>query len=712
MKKYLRYMIFFAAVSFALVFAVIMSGRDRSVVYTNEDLDSNDEMTDFYTPGILLNKGTFRVEITYASDAKVRLDFFGNRNDNYIDELAPCMYGDHFEREYVLTKDSQGAKLRFEIPEGAILFVSEIRISSDELLYTDGILFALLAAAVLTGIFIFADRKLYRDIKADTAAAYLIMAAGILLAFCPHMFGTLGDGNDLGGQLIRMEGVKDAILDGQFPVVLFPRTLGEYGELGSMYPYLFVIIPAVLRILDVSVLTSYGMTLLAMITAVTLVMYRCLRAVGVSRIVSSAAAVSYLLSPAFIHGETDNGAALGAGFAYIFIPLVLVSMYQVFNGERNKRIWLTVGFSGLIESHLVTTLMMIPCCAALFVILTVRNIRASKPCKECFIDVIVAALWCIPLNIWWITIFAYYYIKGNLYLGALGDTFRGLGPDALFSYEVTWYLVFLMVLIIVLIIFSGIKERSRDRLFACVMLCFAVFGLFACSSFMPWKQLRAAAPVSFFTNTMQFPTRFFVVISACVAISFALAVDEAVHKAQSRGKIMLIAGTAVIFVSAVLCNFGYVRTYMQKDNVFCTNITGDIAPFKQREYLPDGTGDECFTGKYSYSVSDDEAVTVYDYVKNGDRVSFGYTVTGSGNDEYIELPMFYYPGYEIRTGSWEILPGVTGDFNHMRINLPGDRDNDTVTVRFKVNPLFGILAVFSAAAFVVFVYTEKKHGNV
>ena len=73
---------------------------------------------------------------------------------------------------------------------------------------------------------------------------------------------------------------------------------------------------------------------------------------------------------------------------------------------------------------------------------------------------------------------------------------------------------------------------------------------------------------------------------------------------------------------------------------------------KQREYLPDGTGDDYYQGKHSPLVSDEENVRIDDYIKDEDRVTFTYFLNSDTGDPYIELPMFYYPGYEARLSDW------------------------------------------------------------
>ena len=716
------YKVTYVLLSVGIIALILLHGlhNDRAVRYTGEDLNVNETMSDYYTPGILLHKGTVKVNISYASEGMVRLDFFGNANDNYIDMLPASMDGGYFEKEYYLSKDSQDTKLRFEVPEGAMLNVSEIVVRSDRLLYTDSILYAFIAAVLLWLLYFFASRRMYLGIEKDRIFAYLIMTAAVIIAFSPHLMGRLYNGNDLGGQLIRLEGVKDGILSGQFPVVLFPRTLHEYGELGAMYPYLFLVIPAGLRILNVSILTVYNVTVLSICIAVVSVMYYCLRTMCVSRVCSAMAAAVYLLSPAFIQGETINGAVLGAGFAYIFIPLVFIGIFHIVCGRTKRWRMLTVGFTGMLQSHLVTTLLMIPCFLLFAVVFAVGEGIKGRLKRDNLLSIFKAGLWCLPLNIWWIALFFYYYINADLYLGALGNTFKGMNMQSFFRLEASRYsLVFLVIGMAVIILCTGTSLKKISDEFnekRPILLVITILGFlisFACTNVFPWDMLRNVSLVTFFTNTMQFPTRFYVVIGACAAISFGLAVDAlSVLYNTHKNTIRIIAAIIIISIAA-WCNIRELKEYCSPDNVFCTNITGDISPYKQREYLPDGTDDDFFEGRYGTYLSDEEHVRIEGYEKRGDRVTFTYYADDDAEDAYIELPMFYYPGYEIRTGDGTKLKVMTGDLNHMRIYLPPNSAGNRVQVRFRVRLIWSFLAMFSVCSMIIFMtilYSERTQS--
>ena len=706
MKIVRRCLAIFIFLTIVSAFLVIKFWGDRSFVILPGDLSYHEDTMLTYTPGMLLNKGVYKARISYSSDADVSMNVYGTLNDSYSFTLAASLEESVYETEFELGKDAQGAKLRFEVPQGASLHISSIEMIRHGLINRDPLLLAVLIAVLLTLAYYFFAEKVYKKISREQAVAYAAMAVAVLLAFAPHMTGKLYDGNDLGGQLIRIEGVKDGIIDRQFPVVLFPRTLGEYGELGAMYPYLFLVIPAILRVLHVSVLTVYNITVLSICIFTVLVMYYCMRTLGISKIISGLTASLYLLSPGFIHGETVNGAVLGFGFAYIFIPLVFVGFYHVLMGDRRKWVMLTIGFTGMLQSHLVTTLHMIVVSVFYLIILTTVQLYRKKLKITVFADIVKAGIWCILLNIWWIALFVYYYINGNLYMGALGDGFNsGLGLKKFFMLEATWYSLAVLAAAVIAAVIMFKRREHHDDLLPWTLFFIGGVTLFACTGLFPWKQLSYIPPVKFFINTMQMTTRFYVVIGAAFTIMAGIMWDRIVKESKGNKAVYLLSIPLVIAIS-FLCNFGCMREYFKDDNLFCTRFIGDLSPFKQREYLPDGTDDDYYEGKHSPVVSDEENIRIEDYYKRGDRSHFIYYIDGEADKAYIELPMFYYPGYDVRLDDGTELIAETGDLNHMRIYLSDEGSGQKVNVRFRVWPVWSILTLVSVILYFLFLYFE------
>ena len=102
-----------------------------------------------------------------------------------------------------------------------------------------------------------------------------------------------------------------------------------------------------------------------------------------------------------------------------------------------------------------------------------------------------------------------------------------------------------------------------------------------------------------------------------------------------------------------------------------------------------------------------------DYIKREDRVTFTYFLNNDTDDPYIELPMFFYPGYEARLSDGTGLRIETGLDNHMRVYLPLSGSGMEVSIGFRVMPVWSILTFLSICVFAVFIYLNivKKHNS-
>nr|MCR5788581.1 hypothetical protein [Lachnospiraceae bacterium] len=509
-----------------------------------------------------------------------------------------------------------------------------------------------------------------------------------------------------------------AILDRQFPAILFPRTVNEYGELGVMYPYMFLVFPAVLRICRVSLLTAYDVTIFCTAAAVVSVMYYALRTLQVSSLSAALSATLYLLSPSFVHAETDNGAVLGNGISYIFIPLVIAGLLHLLQGNGNRWPLLTIGFTGLLQSHLVTTLLVLVCAVLLLCILIPVQLSRGRgrAVTDCIPDFLKAGIWCLLINIWWIVPFLYYYKNGNLYLGALGEGFWTFDLPSFISYESGQYAIILCIWLIVMIAIAfSSKKISENVYFAAALFLVGLVLVAACTMIFPWDMLRRLYFFRFFSNTMQFPYRFFFAAFAFLIFGIGMLADRIRMWLEKKQKFLPYCIAMLFILLPVLLYDNHImKEYSSPDRISYTVITGDIAPYKQREYLPLGTEDEYFSGR-DYRLSDENAVRITDYQKRGDKADFVYYYI-EGNErkeEYIELPLFLYPGYQIRLSEGAVtLPTESGKENHMRIYLPFSKTEKKVEVFFTVNPVFTFLTVFSALAFAAMLFCIKSDREI
>ncbi|MBL1229129.1 hypothetical protein IW492_07765 [Enterococcus sp. BWB1-3] len=210
---------------------------------------------------------------------------------------------------------------------------------------------------------------------------YLIFAilAAVSLFGALRIDGRLFFGDDLNFHLGRIEGLAQSLGQGDWlPKINYFITGGMGYATGIFYPDFFLYPAALLRIGGLSLVQSYSLYLYLVSLATFVIAYQSfLQLRPTQRTGACLFAVVYGLST---YRLTDvlYRAALGEVLAFMVFPLILVGGYQVVCGDQNRWFWLTAGMTGLFYGHLLSTL--IACLfLALFCLRNVGNlIRAPR----------------------------------------------------------------------------------------------------------------------------------------------------------------------------------------------------------------------------------------------------------------------------------------------------------------------------------------------
>lgn len=174
------------------------------------------------------------------------------------------------------------------------------------------------------------NTKTYKTWTHEDFLIYTFLTGLIIIASIPQLRTTLIDGTDPDGQLIRIEGVKDALLEHQLPAILYPRTANEYGELGFIYPL------ALLRILNISLSTVYSTACILSNVTCVLLSYSAVKSITESRYSALIATILFTFLSIRIATLTHTGSVLSSGFVAMFLVLTLAGIYQIlFNDVKS-----------------------------------------------------------------------------------------------------------------------------------------------------------------------------------------------------------------------------------------------------------------------------------------------------------------------------------------------------------------------------------------
>lgn len=555
--------------------------------------------------------------------------------------------------------------------------------------------------------------------------------------------------------LLRIEGIKEGLLSGQFPVRLQPNWLQGYGYAVSFfYCDLFLYFPAVLRILGFTVQAAYKWYKVAVDIATVLVAYYSFRKMFQNKIIGLLGSFLYsfsLLRLVYFYAIDGVGQYTGI----IFMPLVCYGFWLIFTSDTSQKEYrtswlpLTIGMSGMIECHVLTCTLTVMF-AVLLCVICIRKVFR----KKVFLSLCKAVLVSVFLNLWYLLPMLDYMHsmefsvtaggatqkkiqEYGMYLSQLFDFFpkggqygsypADQGPVGETAYSIGLALTFAGVLCIYLLWLHG-KEREKmpekQRNVGPIALFLGILSLYMATIYFPWDSLERLGSIArSVIATIQFPNRFLAVsdvlftVVACWVVSFLYYSMDLNKKRERSGVLSFFYGRAALMAAV----FMIVGTALTATYYLDTTLTGTSffriydATCMGNGYISGGEyvllGTDVSTLTYKDAVSS-EGVNISSYEKQYSNVNLACTneINQAG---YIELPLLYYKGYQaldVQTG--EKLSVICGDNNVVRVIIPANYQG-SIQIQFCDLWYYRLAEVISVITLIwLFLLARKKNRGI
>lgn len=566
-------------------------------------------------------------------------------------------------------------------------------------------------------------------IKSTCIRNVLILAGAVIFASFPLFTDYLTEGHDLLFHLLRIEGLKDGLLSGQFPVKIQPTQLNGYGYAASVfYGDLFLYIPALLRIAGLSVQGAYMWFVFLVNLATVLVGFYSFHGIFKDKSLAVFSTVLFTLCPyrlINIYGR----AAVGEYTAMVFLPLLAYGLYRIFTEDINtkayKRSWLipVIAYTGIIESHILSCEMV-----GLFTIIICLLLIKKVFVKPRFLVLVKVVVFTILANLGFLVPLADYMLQRVCIIseGAMTTSNiqqSGLYPARLFTFflngdsmpysrTANYELgmqgemgisvgIALLSCLLLFFYFMLIQEKKKSTSYSLGKFAFLIASLTLIMSvdIFPWDFLSR---ISFgLAGSVQFPWRFLGIGSVALAITAgcALEMSAANLEAVIRNCIFsLVIFTAILTSSSMLDdlldNEPAYRVYSA--NALRTETSGTYF----NEYAPVDTEFDRLDGRYFVS---EDSLVIDRFEKKYTAVRF-HTTNASGQNQYIELPLLYYPGYQAReTVQGTSLECSSGSNNLVRVIVPSGFEGD-VAVKYHQSPAWILSEIISLLTMVYLLF--------
>lgn len=527
----------------------------------------------------------------------------------------------------------------------------------------------------------------------------------IFVSSIPLMVNYLFRAHDINFHLMRIEGLKEGLLYGMFPVKIQPGWLNGHGYAVSVfYGDIFLYIPAVLRIFGVSVQTSYQSYVFLVNTATVLIAYYCFRGMSNAK-VGLVCTVVYTLN-IYRLVCIYTRAAVGEYTAMVFMPLVLFGLWKIYTlpeeSKEHQKSWITVavGCTGIFLSHMITTEI-----TALFIIIAATVLWKKTFRKKTFLVLCKAAIVTVLLTCWFLVpfldymtsgtysindpnsyaeylienrgiLFAQFFMSDYAAAGASDDIAGGVASEMPLTLGLSAPLIFVSCFFQC----HGKKERDESEkktkyfiMFLCALSFWLTLDLF------PYTWLVHKVPIlKMFVRSIQFPWRF-LTMAAMLSTYLLLQILKTDWRVSIKKK--LFVG---ILIGLSLCQgVSYTTKCLRSNQPYNIYQAGTLSTFSHDngEYLPLNSEIRVDVGRlFDRLYFDDSTVFVQEWKR--EKSAIIVSLINSGNEiAQVEVPFLLYKGYHAITDSGEELLISPGESYRISVSVPANYSG-TIRVGF------------------------------
>lgn len=517
-------------------------------------------------------------------------------------------------------------------------------------------------------------------------------------------------GHDYYFHLIRFEELIEALKEGSFPFYLDYEVIEGYGYFTkAFYPDLMLIPFA-----PVAMVLGSEMALYVMIFTFTflcgLSMYYAVNTIFKNTFVASVSSIVYTFSAYHIF-DWYNRAAFAEGISFTFLPLVFLGLYHIIVGDYKKWYILAIGYSLLIYTHLLSSVMTFMFIVALLLIGYRSLIKEPKRILYLFLAATVTLFlvgsYLFPMIEQMLSNTFYYSTNVNITgyrKQRLSEMFWGALNG--FMYKKTWIHANACGTGPILLILASLRlfvwEKTRLRKMADLCLVIGIFLLFMISIYFPWGRL----PLGF----IQFPWRFYEFVSFFFAIAGAYYLSVLIKSSKYR----VIVGCVLIALTV----FSIIGS--NKNYIFVQEWTKEFSP-KERFQRASVRNIDYHLGMYEYiPVKVPSLQFIYE---RGDSIRVlnssteilnfssvnGYTSFDVSIDlrDEIELPLLYYKGYKATLDGVNV-PISESENGLLQVEIDKGGHVEVYYNGTFIQTISWIISLLSVLALCIYLFRERK----
>lgn len=543
------------------------------------------------------------------------------------------------------------------------------------------------------------------------AAVIILSCFPVLLSYIPYH-----PGHDTVFHLFRIDGIARGLAEGQFPVMIQSAQIEGYGYPVSIcYGDLFLYLPALLRLLGLSMHAAYAVFIFAVNGLCAILTYVVFKRMFNTRSIGLLACTLWTLSPYRLTIDTYLRCSVGEFISLSFFPAILYGIFSMVwhrspNASKNGWIWCALGVNGVIYSHVLSVLMGIITFLPMLLLELIRK-------KDIIIvrNIALSAIATLGLSLAFVIPFLDFYSGMEMKVNTQEPAFKqalaishALQPAQLFElfpevakgsipgnnldempFGIGWALLSAIPLwgmVITLKPCRSCNPKETSTLGSFLLIQILVL-MWVTTVYFPWgfNSISSVQKLIAILATIQFPWRLVGPISFLLLTLACLGLAN-FHTSPNRTTVMHMA-IGLIVLALIECGFGLTS--------FLTHsvaLTEDYASYDASygvmngEYLPKNLNIAEVIERHGKEIVPSPRINATPEDENT-AASFSMQVENNGTEGKITIPLIRYPHYCATTESGDELAISASNDGLIQVTVP-EKYSGVIDVTFRPQPIW------------------------
>lgn len=537
---------------------------------------------------------------------------------------------------------------------------------------------------------------------------FLVLAVGLSCFGLLNV--TIPEGHDLTFHLARIESLSEGLRFGNFPVRIYPHYFKGYGYAnGLMYPDLLLYPAALLCLTGMSVISSYKALILVYTALTAIFMYRTLIKITHHEWASRLGMLLYTVS---VYRMVDvwTRAALGETLSFMFVPFIILGIYYIFFDDERQWYELTIGFSGIFVSHLLSGLMWAEMMVIICIIGCVKLFKEPRRLGS-LIKATVAAVLLVSYSLF--PMFEQLMSQefrvsdnANYALNWVFPIQKLFFSTWIEGHPDHWFPGGVGISIVGIILLGILALRQENNKLAWGSVFISLLSLVMMANFFPWEFILTYIPM---LGRLQFPWRLLMITTSFLVLAFSVFYSHSNRLGRGIG-ILIVAYSVLLGVRVEWETLTY-YTSIQEDVLKRTVVEVNAVTDREYsvgngEYVPlDVDLDTMYGHENWYTINQDIPYTA---AQEGTTITIDFSGQTEPNLQ-IEGPLLYYKGYGAKMGN-QYLEVTSGDNGAVLVKIPEVVGEGCIVISYEGTTLQHVtlgVSIISLIGFIVLIIRSK-----